>query len=214
MVQSSVPTFTLDQMVVPRDLVLLPSNLLMMLVMQFSNSTVMIGKDALLKFVRIVSLATPVLASVAAALVDVEVLVVADLVLVVAAVVDLVDVGDLEADLEEAEVDLEEVMEAEQLLGLTEELLRQHHLIHSLTMLRLAPIEARQFMSVTFPGPRAMRILLSFSQPSERSSKPRFSMSPMDDPEELAWFDSTPLRMLILPSKNSPVTSMVDVLLD
>jgi len=62
-VLSFVPMSTLDPMVALRDLVLSPSSLLMMLATQFNNSMAMIGKVALSKFVKIVSLA-PVLDSV------------------------------------------------------------------------------------------------------------------------------------------------------
>lgn len=54
---SFVPMSTLDLMVVLRALVSSPSNLLMMLAMQFNNSMVMIGKVAPSRFVKTVSLA-------------------------------------------------------------------------------------------------------------------------------------------------------------
>ena len=48
---------TLDPMVVPKALVLLPSNPLMMLATPFNNSTAMTGKAAHSRFVKIASLA-------------------------------------------------------------------------------------------------------------------------------------------------------------
>lgn len=90
---SSVLMFTSVPMVVPRDQVLSLSSLQMMLATLFNNSTVMNGRVALLKSVKIVS---PVLLAV----VD-SVAVLADLVLVVA----LEAASELEAGLAEAEVD-------------------------------------------------------------------------------------------------------------
>ena len=97
MVLSFVPMSTLDPMVVPRALVLLHLNPLMMLVMLFSNSTAMTGRVALLKFARIVSLALVLDSADEAALEAVE-----------ASEVDSADV-EISAAVEDLEVALEVV---------------------------------------------------------------------------------------------------------
>lgn len=132
---------TLDPTVVPRALVLLLSSLLTMLVTPFNNSTVMIGKVVLLRFVKIVSLALdPDLAD-AVASADVEALEVA-----LADVEDLEVVADLAVALEVVEALVAADSEVELHLASMLELLLDHP-IPSPTMLLLVPTEARSSMS-------------------------------------------------------------------
>lgn len=60
-------------------------------------------------------------------------------------------------------------------------------------------------------GRPAMRILLSSSPLSARSSRPKFSMSPVAAPADLALFDSTVPILPRQPFRNSRATSMVAV---
>lgn len=139
--------FTLDQMVAPKAPELSPSNTLMMLAMQSNSSTAMIGKAALLKFVKIVSLALALDSVVEADSVDVEDLAVDSLAV---EVLDLVVEEDLEAALEEVVVVSEVGMEVvHQVAVSTEVLLQQLPPIPSLIMLLLAPREARLSTSET-----------------------------------------------------------------
>ena len=107
MVLSFVPMSILDQMVAPKALVSLPSNLRMMLAMQSSNSTAMIGKVARLKFVKTVLLALVLDLADEVALALGVVSVVASVVAEASAVVE-----DLAVDLAVVEEALEVAMEA------------------------------------------------------------------------------------------------------
>ncbi len=141
---SSAPMFTLDPMVAPKAPELSPSNTLMMLAMQFNNSTAMIGKAAHLKFAKIDSLALALDSVVEADSVDVEDLAVVSLAV---GVLDLVGAEVLEAASEEVVVVSEVGMEAVPQVGVsTEVLLRQLPLIPSLITLLPVPREARLSM--------------------------------------------------------------------
>jgi hypothetical protein len=139
-----VPTFTLDQMVVPRVLVSSLLNPQMMLAMQFNNSMAMTGKAAPSRFVKIDLLDQLGLEDAADSVV-VEALgvvleVVVDSVLAVASEVASAAVVVMEAVA--SEVGLR--------VGLMEELAQLlQHPIRSLTMLLLARREARRSMSET-----------------------------------------------------------------
>ncbi len=138
MVLLSVPTFTLDPMVVPRALVLSLSNLLMMLVTQSNSSMATIGKVVLLRSEKTDSLLQ----------VDLEVVVDSELVEALEEALVVVVASNLEvalvAALGAAVVVMEEALGVERQVDLMEELVQSPQFpILSPTMLLLALTEAR-----------------------------------------------------------------------